>query len=100
MFSKPSGKPDFFSFEQEILKYWKESNILEKSINQRPDDKNKTFYDGPITANGDPHIGHALTFSLKDIIPRYWTMQGFRVTQEVSAGIAKDYLLSMKLKKT
>ncbi len=100
MFNKPNPKQKFSELEQEILKYWKENKILEKSISQRPEDKTKTFYDGPITANGDPHIGHALTFSMKDIYPRYWTMKGFRVSRSLGwdcQGLPVEYEIEKKL---
>src|SRR5260221_8686533 len=83
MFTKPNPKQNFFELEQEVLKFWKGESILDKSIDQRSEKKVKTFYDGPITANGDPHIGHALTFSMKDLIPRYWSMKGFRVPRSL-----------------
>lgn len=100
MFSKPSGKPDFYSLEAQTLKWWKENKILEKSIEQRSASQSKTFYDGPITANGDPHMGHALTFSMKDIIPRYWTMKGFQVARSLGwdcQGLPVEYEVEKNL---
>jgi isoleucyl-tRNA synthetase len=100
MFKKPNPKQNFFELEQEILKFWKSENILDKSINQRPDDKSKTFYDGPITANGAPHMGHALTFSMKDIIPRYWTMKGYKVNRSLGwdcQGLPVEYEIEKSL---
>ncbi len=100
MFKKPTGKPNFYELEQEILKWWKENDILNKSIQQRPEDNTKTFYDGPITANGAPHAGHALTFSMKDIIPRYWTMKGFRVSRSLGwdcQGLPVEYEVEKNL---
>ncbi len=76
-------KVNFYQIEQEILKFWEENDILNKSIDVRPNDKVKTFYDGPITANGDPHHGHMLTFAIKDLIPRYWTMKGYKVERSL-----------------
>lgn len=83
MFNTPDPKPDFPKMEEEILAWWKEKNILDKSIDQRPESNSKTFYDGPITANGNPHYGHMLTFAMKDIIPRYWSMKGFKVKRSL-----------------
>lgn len=83
MFEKPQSRPNFSQMDTEILKLWKQEDILNKSINHRPVEKTKAFYDGPITANGEPHHGHMLTFALKDLFPRYWTMQGYRVTRNI-----------------
>jgi len=100
MYNKPNPKQNFFELEQEILKFWKSNNILEKSIDQRPDDKSKTFYDGPITANGAPHMGHALTFSMKDVVPRYWSMKGYKVSRSLGwdcQGLPVEYEIEKSL---
>lgn len=100
MFNKPNPKQKFFELEQEILKLWKAKDILNKSIDSRPEDKSKTFYDGPITANGAPHMGHALTFSMKDIIPRYWTMKGYKVNRSLGwdcQGLPVEYEVEKSL---
>ena len=100
MYNKPNLKQKFFDLEQEILKFWKENEILDKSISQRPEDKQKTFYDGPITANGNPHSGNALTFSMKDIIPRYWSMKGYRVSRSLGwdcQGLPVEYEVEKNL---
>jgi len=65
--------------EQEILKYWDEHNCFEKSVNWRPEKKPYVFYDGPPFATGLPHYGHILSSVIKDVVPRYWTMKGYRV---------------------
>ncbi|MFB6182034.1 MAG: isoleucine--tRNA ligase [Candidatus Magasanikbacteria bacterium] len=65
--------------EQEVLKFWEENNCFEKSIKQRSEDKPYVFYDGPPFATGLPHYGHILASTLKDAVPRYWTMKGYRV---------------------
>jgi len=83
MFEKPQSRPQFAEMETPILDWWKQEDILNKSINQRPVENTKSFYDGPITANGEPHHGHMLTFALKDLFPRYWSMQGYRVTRNI-----------------
>ena len=61
------------------MAYWKENKTFQKSINQRPSDKHYTFYDGPPYATGTPHYGHLLAGILKDVVPRYWAMKGYRV---------------------
>ena len=65
--------------EQEILKYWDEHKAFEKSVSERPEKKPYVFYDGPPFATGLPHYGHILSSVIKDVVPRYWTMKGFRV---------------------
>lgn len=100
MFNKPNPKQNFFELEQEILKYWKANNILNKSIDQRSDKRTKTFYDGPITANGSPHHGHMLTFAMKDVYPRYWTMKGFKVERSLGwdcQGLPVEYEIEKRL---
>lgn len=100
MFNKPLFSVSFPELEKDILKFWNIENILQKSIDSRPADKTKTFYDGPITANGEPHSGHMLTFALKDIMPRYWTMKGYRVTRSLGwdcQGIPVEYEVEKKL---
>lgn len=72
----------FPKLEEKILKFWKESKIFEKSIKQRAKARNFVFYEGPPTANGRPGIHHVLARDFKDIIPRYKTMQGFRVVRK------------------
>ncbi len=100
MFNPPKPNQNFFELEQQILNWWKQNKVLEKSIEQRPADKVYTFYDGPITANGTPHHGHMLTFAMKDIIPRYWTMKGFKVARSLGwdcQGIPVEYEIEKKL---
>ncbi|MDD4354112.1 MAG: class I tRNA ligase family protein, partial [Candidatus Nanoarchaeia archaeon] len=65
-------------WEKEIAEFWKKNNIFEKSVNFKPKDKQFVFYDGPPFATGLPHYGHILSFSIKDLFPRYWTMKGYR----------------------
>lgn len=78
---KGMGMPNFPDTELKILKYWKERDILKKSIEGK--EKSFTFYDGPITANNSPHYGHVLTMVIKDVIPKYKTMKGFRVDRSL-----------------
>jgi isoleucyl-tRNA synthetase len=82
MYEKVSTNLNFGDRELEVLKYWKENNIFEKSIKMRENAPTFTFYDGPPTANGKPHIGHILTRVMKDIIPRYKTMKGYKVLRK------------------
>ncbi len=70
---------EFIQKEKEILKFWEENRIFEKSIEQRPKEKSYVFFDGPPFATGSPHYGHILASLVKDVVPRYWTMKGFRV---------------------
>ena len=100
MFKKPLFNVSFAELEKQTLEFWKIENILQKSIDSRPVDRTKAFYDGPITANGEPHAGHMLTFALKDIMPRYWTMKGYRVTRSLGwdcQGIPVEYEVEKKL---
>lgn len=82
MYKKVSTTLDFVPREQEVLKFWKENKIFEKSVEQSKGKPAYTFFDGPPTANGRPHIGHVLTRSMKDIIPRYRTMKGYDVLRK------------------
>ena len=68
--------------ELNILEYWKKNNTFEKSVEQRPEDKPYVFYDGPPFATGLPHYGHILASVIKDVVPRYWTMKGYRVSRK------------------
>jgi len=82
MYEKVSTNLNFVDREKEVLKYWKENDIFKKSIELREGRPAFTFYDGPPTANGKPHIGHILTRVMKDIIPRYKTMKGYKVLRK------------------
>ncbi len=65
--------------EKELAEFWEKNKVFEKSVNERPKDKQYVFYDGPPFATGTPHYGHILGLTSKDLFPRYWTMKGFRV---------------------
>ena len=82
MYKKVSTDLKFVDREKEVLKFWNENNIFGKSIDIRADGEPYTFYDGPPTANGKPHIGHVLTRVIKDMIPRYRTMKGYKVLRK------------------
>lgn len=70
---------NFPQMEEEVMQFWRDDNTFEKSVQQRPKDKQYVFYDGPPFATGLPHYGHLLGSTSKDVIPRYWTMKGYRV---------------------
>ena len=82
MYKKVNTDMGFVEREKEVLSFWKENNIFQKSMDQRLGGETFTFYDGPPTANGKPHIGHILTRVIKDIIPRYKTMKGYHVLRK------------------
>ena len=82
LYKKVSTNLNFVEREKETRKFWEENSIFEKSIDSREKGENYTFYDGPPTANGKPHIGHVLTRVIKDMIPRYRTMKGCRVLRK------------------
>lgn len=82
MYRKVSTDLKFVEREKEVLKYWKENKIFEKSLKLREGSDTFTFYDGPPTANGKPHIGHVITRTMKDLIPRYKTMKGYNVLRK------------------
>ena len=76
MYNKVSTDLNFVDREKQIEKFWDDNNIFQKSMDSRKEGETYTFYDGPPTANGKPHIGHVLTRVIKDMIPRYQTMKG------------------------
>ena len=82
LYTKVSTNLNFVEREKATRKFWEENKIFEKSIDERKHGDNFTFYDGPPTANGKPHIGHVLTRVIKDMIPRYQTMKGKRVLRK------------------
>ena len=82
MFKKVSADLNFVEREKETEQFWKENHIFEKSMDSRREGPNYMFYDGPPTANGKPHIGHVLTRTIKDMIPRYRTMKGYEVPRK------------------
>ena len=82
MYQKVDTTMNFVDREKETLKFWNENKIFEKSMESRKEGPTYTFYDGPPTANGKPHIGHVLTRVIKDMIPRYRTMKGYMVPRK------------------
>ena len=82
MYEKVSPNLNFVEREKKTLEFWKENDIFQKSMDSRKEGETYTFYDGPPTANGKPHIGHVLTRVIKDMIPRYRTMKGYMVPRK------------------
>ena len=82
MYQKVSTDLNFVDREKEVEKFWRENDIFRKSMDSRKEGETYTFYDGPPTANGKPHIGHVLTRVIKDMIPRYRTMKGYMVPRK------------------
>ena len=82
MYKKVSTDMNFVPREEEILKFWQDNEIFKKSVKESEGKPEFTFFDGPPTANGKPHIGHILTRCIKDVIPRYKTMQGYNVLRK------------------
>lgn len=82
MYKKVSTNLNFVEREKATEKFWKDNDIFEKSMDSRKEGETYTFYDGPPTANGKPHIGHVLTRVIKDMIPRYQTMKGCMVPRK------------------
>ena len=82
MYEKVSTNLNFQEREKKTREFWEKNHIFQKSIDSRKDGETYTFYDGPPTANGKPHIGHVLTRVIKDMIPRYQTMKGHKVLRK------------------
>lgn len=82
MYKKINPNMNFVEREEKVLKFWKENRIFEKTLEKTKDGEEFSFYDGPPTANGKPHIGHILTRVMKDIIPRFKTMKGYHATRK------------------
>ena len=82
MYSKVPTNVNFVEREREVLRFWQERDVFKRSIKGREGGENYTFYDGPPTANGKPHIGHVLTRVIKDMIPRYRAMKGCHILRK------------------
>ena len=82
MYEKVNPNLDFVEREKEVIDFWKKNDVFHKSIEKTEGGEEFSFYDGPPTANGKPHIGHILTRVMKDIIPRYKTMKGYHVLRK------------------
>ena len=100
VFRPISSSISFPEREHEILKIWKENNVFQRSVDQRPVENSFVFYDGPPFATGLPHYGHLVASTLKDIVPRYWTMRGKRVERRFgwdTHGLPIEMLMEKKL---
>ncbi len=82
MYKKVEAKNNFVDMEKSILALWQEKDIIKRSLSMNEGKEYFTFYDGPPTANGAPHIGHVVTRVIKDLIPRYKVMKGYRVLRK------------------
>ena len=82
MYKKNDSSKSFTDIEKDILELWKEKDIIQKNFDLNEEGEFFTFYDGPPTANGKPHIGHVLTRVMKDLIPRYKVMKGYKVLRK------------------
>ena len=72
-------KNKFIEQEEKTLKFWEENNIFEKSLEKKAPNGDYAFYDGPPFATGTPHYGHIVASLMKDAVPRFWTMNGYKV---------------------
>lgn len=82
MYKKVDASKGTVNMEHDIAKLWREKDVINKSFNSNSEGEHFTFYDGPPTANGKPHVGHILTRVMKDIIPRYKVMKGYKVLRK------------------
>ncbi|MBI6873124.1 isoleucine--tRNA ligase [Clostridium aciditolerans] len=82
MYKKIDNSRSFVQMEKDVMKLWEERDVIKKSFDSNKDGEYFTFYDGPPTANGKPHVGHILTRVMKDIIPRYKVMRGYKVLRK------------------
>ncbi|MFA6790518.1 MAG: class I tRNA ligase family protein, partial [Parcubacteria group bacterium] len=81
-FKKVQSNQNFPEMENEVIKFWEENKIFEKSLESRKGSKEYAFYDGPPFATGTPHYGHLVGSIMKDVVPRYWTMRGYYVERK------------------
>ena len=86
MYKKIDSSKSFMDIELDVLKLWEEKDVIKKNFESNEDGEYFTFYDGPPTANGKPHIGHVITRVMKDIIPRYKVMKGYKVFKKSRMG--------------
>ena len=100
MYEPVDPKVNFPRMEEALLEFWRENRIFEKSVEQRPADKEYVFYDGPPFATGLPHFGHLVPGTIKDIIPRYAAMKGLRVERRFGwdcHGLPVEYEMEKEL---
>jgi isoleucyl-tRNA synthetase len=101
MFKEVDSKVSFPEVEKRVLKFWRDNDIFKKSLEARKDRKEYVFYDGPPFATGLPHYGHLVGGTLKDVIPRYWTMKGRYVSRRFGwdcHGLPVEYEVEKELK--
>lgn len=94
MFKRLDPVPNIPQIEKKVIKYWKKIDVVEKLKELRKDSEEKVYYDGPITANNMPHYGHAIQWTLKDLVPRYWSMKNYFVSRNMGwdcQGIPVEY---------
>ncbi len=72
----------FPKMEEEVLKFWQDNEIFEKSLKKEAPRGDYVFYDGPPFATGEPHYGHIVASVMKDVVPRYWTMRGYSIERK------------------
>ncbi|WP_097026627.1 isoleucine--tRNA ligase [Clostridium peptidivorans] len=82
MYKKIDNSKGFVQVERDVLSFWENEKIINKNFDLNKEGKYFTFYDGPPTANGKPHVGHVLTRVIKDLVPRYKVMKGYRVLRK------------------
>jgi isoleucyl-tRNA synthetase len=80
--NEPKAKSFFPELEEEVLRFWDKAKIFEQSVEREAPQGDYVFYDGPPFGTGEPHYGHILSSVSKDVVPRYWTMRGFRVERK------------------
>ena len=90
MYKQVPTSLNFVDREKAVEKFWEDNNIFKKSMEHRKEGETYTFYDGPPTANGKPHIGHVETRTIKDMIPRYRTMKGYMVPRKGVSGNTRE----------
>src|SRR5258708_29561695 len=82
-FNEIDINPNLPEMEKGILDFWEKENPVKKLRELRDNSSSKVYYDGPITSNGLPHYGHTLTWVLKDVVPRFWSMNNFQVLRNM-----------------
>lgn len=99
-FNEVSSNFDLVQIEKDILDVWQKENIFNNLENSKKGSNEWVYYDGPITANGRPHYGHAITWTMKDVMPRFWTMNGYYVNRNMGwdcQGILVEYEVEKQL---
>ena len=99
-FSEVPSQANFPGLEEELLQFWDREKVFERSVEERSEEKRFAFYDGPPFASGLPHYGHLLASLIKDVVPRYWTMRGYRVERRFGwdcHGLPLENLIEKKL---